>query len=97
MMTVKERGMAHGADANAPAFVGDLVDQRGAFVAFDADEAEFDELVIVELALELLEKFGGESGFADLNDGIERLAESAEIGLLRAGKREVVHVGESSE
>lgn len=88
---VEESGVADGADGEAAAFVGDLVDQGGALIALDADEAEFDELVVVELFLEFFEELGGETGFADFDDGIERLAASAEEGFLRAGEWEVVH------
>ncbi len=88
---VEEGGVADGADVHAAAFVGDLVDEGGALIALDADEAEFDELVVVELFLEFLEKLGRETGFADFDDGVECLAASAEEGFLRAGEWEVVH------
>ena len=92
-MEVEEGGVADGADADAATFVGDFFDQGGAGVALDADEAEFDEFVVVELLQEFGEEMGRETGFADFDDGFEGLAESAEEGLLRAGENKVVHEG----
>ena len=97
MAAVEKSGVADGAHAEAAAFVSDAVVEGGAFVALDADVAKFDELVVVELALEFLEEFGRETGFAELERGLEGLTEAAKVGFLRAGEGEVVHAGESSE
>ena len=97
MAAVEKSGVADGADADAAAFIGDAVVEGGAVVAIDADVAKFDELVVVELALEFLKKFGREAGFAEFERGLKCLAEAAKVGFLRAGEGEVVHAGESSE
>ena len=94
MLAVKEGGVADGADAEAAAFVGDLVAQRGAFVAVEAEEAELHEFVGAEELLELGEEGGGEAAPAELEGGFEGLAEAAEAGLLGAGERQVIHGGD---
>lgn len=91
MLAVEERGMADGADAETTAFVGDLVAERGAFVAVEAEEAKFHELVGTEEFLEFGEESGGESAFAELERGRERLSAAAEMRALGAGERKFVH------
>lgn len=93
LMAIEKHGVADGADADAAAFSNDFFRERGAFIAFDADEAELDELVVVELLLEFVEELGREASFADFDYGIERLTESAEESLLGASEREIVHEG----
>ena len=76
----------------------DLGRERGAGGAVRlADEAELDEIVTAEGPAQLGDKRGREAVFADLEGGIEFLAEAAQFGFLRAGKGKVFHVGETHD
>ncbi len=85
--------MADGADAGAMSLGLDLKRERAARRAINVgDKAELDEIVGAEGAAQLGEEGRREPVFADLDDGIEFLTEGAELGFLRAGEREVIHV-----
>ncbi len=76
----------------------DLGRERGAGGAVGlADEAELDEIVAAEGATQLGDERGREAFFADLEGGVEFLAEAAQFGFLRAGKGKVFHVGETHD
>ena len=49
--SVKQRCVAHGSDAQAAAFVGDLSAKLGAFLAFRTEKAQLHQFVGTELLL----------------------------------------------
>ena len=86
--------MAHGTDADAATFVGDLVAECGAFGAFGPEETELYQLIAVQRALQFLEERWREPGAADLERRFEPLTEAAKVGFLCAAEREILHVGQ---
>lgn len=91
MLAVEERGGADRAHTDAATFVGDAGAECGAFVAVGGEEAELHQFVRLEVPLEFGEEFGREAAFAELERGREVLAEAAQVGLLRAGERKIIH------
>lgn len=91
MLTIKQRGVAYGADADATTFVGDPRAEGGAFIAIEPEEAKFDQLVAAQIFLKFREERRRESPLAELEGRLERLAEAAEVRALRASKGEVIH------
>ncbi len=91
VLAEEEGGVAHGADAGDAEGGLDLGDEIGALVAVGALEADFHELAGLEEAGEFALRRGREAGFADLEGGFEGLSEAAQLGLLRAGERDVFH------
>jgi hypothetical protein len=92
VLAEEEGGVADGSDAGGGGVGLDLSDEGGAFVAVGTFEADFHEFAGFEEAGELALEGGGEAGFADLEGGVEGLAEAAEVGLLRAGEGDSFHV-----
>ena len=91
ILAIEERGVAHGADADAATFVSDLFAERGAFVAIGTEETQLHEFMSAQKFLELGEKFRRESAATDFQSVVERLPEATQVGPLGAGEREFVH------
>lgn len=95
---VEESGRADGADAGAVAGGLDFGRERGAGGAVGvAHETELDEIVAAKGAAQLGDECRCEAVFADLEGGVEFLAEGAELGFLCAGERQGFHVGETHD
>jgi hypothetical protein len=78
VLAIKQGGVADGADADTAAFVGDLLAQRGALVAFSTKEPKLHELVRAQQLLELGEELRRYSAAADLQRRFEGLSASTE-------------------
>lgn len=91
VLAEEKRGMADGADAHATTLIGNLGAFDVTLVPIGSEETQLYELVRAECLLQLLQKFGRKPLATDLEDGVEFLAEAAQVRTLRAGERKFVH------
>ena len=79
MLAIEECGVANGTDPHAAALVGDLGAQLGPLVAIGAEKTQLHQLMGAKELLQLGEEFGRESAASNLETGLERLAEAAQV------------------
>ncbi len=74
---IKDADMANAADQFAGGFLADLVDGCGAVVPLHAAEADLDQLMVCQTAVDFADHTVGNAGIANHDHGLECVCQGA--------------------